>query len=397
MHGKRKSAQGWSAAGLALACVLMLGCAADAQQAPSSPQPKPIEGVLKTTPVVRDLEHPWAMVFLPDGRMLVTERPGRMRIVEPSGKMSEPLAGLPKIHARGQGGLLDVILDPKFSENRILYFSFAEPGEGDTNGTAVAKARLGEGRLENVQVIFRQQPKVKSNGHYGSRLVFGRDGTLFITLGERMLEEHRGHAQDLDYGFGKVMRINLDGSAPKDNPFAGRKDAQPEIWSYGHRNIQAAALDPRTGKLWEIEHGPMGGDELNQPQPGKNYGWPVITYGREYSGAAINRGLRAKEGMEQPTYFWDPVIAPSGMIFYTGDKFPEWKNNILVGSLQPGGLVRLVLENDKVTLEERYLRDAGRVREVEQGPDGTLYLLIDEPDGALLRVERASTQTKRSN
>jgi glucose/arabinose dehydrogenase len=210
-----------------------------------------------------------------------------------------------------------------------------------------------------------------------------------------MLDQHRVHAQDLDYGFGKVMRINSDGSVPKDNPFVGRKGAQPEIWSYGHRNIQAAAMDPRTGKLWEIEHGPLGGDELNQPQPGKNYGWPVITYGREYSGRKINNGLTAKEGMEQPIYYWDPVIAPSGMIFYTGDKFPEWKNNIFVGSLQPGALVRLVLENDRVTKEERYLREAGRVREVEQGPDGLLYLLTDEPDGQLLRVERAGSAAKQ--
>jgi glucose/arabinose dehydrogenase len=366
-----------------------------AQHAPSSPQPKPVEGVLKATPIVRDLEHPWAMTFLPDGRMLVTERPGRMRIIEPNGKMSEPLAGVPRVHARGQGGLLDVIVDPKFGENRTIYFSYAEPGEGGTNGTAVAKAQLGEGRLENVQVIFRQTPKVQSNGHFGSRLVFARDGTLFIFLGERMLDQHRVHAQDLDYGFGKVMRINSDGSVPKDNPFVGRKGAQPEIWSYGHRNIQAAAMDPRTGKLWEIEHGPLGGDELNQPQPGKNYGWPVITYGREYSGRKINNGLTAKEGMEQPIYYWDPVIAPSGMIFYTGDKFPEWKNNIFVGSLQPGALVRLVLENDRVTKEERYLREAGRVREVEQGPDGLLYLLTDEPDGQLLRVERAGSAAKQ--
>lgn len=378
---------------LALACTLFLGCAADAQ-APKSPHPKPVEGVVKATPVVRALEHPWAIAFLPDGRMLVTERPGRMRIVETGGKMSEPLGGVPQVHARGQGGLHDVIVDPQFAENRTIYFCYAEPGEGGTAGTAVAKASLGEGRLEKVQVIFQQKPKVRGNGHFGCRLVFARDGKLFIGLGERMAEEHRVHAQHLDFGMGKVMRINSDGSVPKDNPFAGRKDAQPEIWSYGHRNIQAAALDPRTGKFWEIEHGPMGGDELNQPQPGKNYGWPVITYGREYSGAHI--GPPAKEGMEQPVYYWDPVIAASGMIFYTGDKFPDWKNNILVGSLQPGGFVRLVLENDKVTFEERYLREAGRVREVEQGPDGFIYLLIDEPDGALLRVEPASTQTKRS-
>lgn len=375
----------------AVVAVVLFAPATNAQQqAPKSPTPRSTPGVLRATPVAKGLEHPWGMAFLPDGRILVTERPGRMRIIEKDGKLGEPLRGVPQVYARGQGGLLDVVLDPKFPENRTLYFSYAEPGKNNTNGTAVARALLGNGQLEQVKVIFRQQPKVRSNGHFGSRLVFDRNGNMFIALGDRMNTEHRGHAQDLDWGFGKVMRIRPDGSVPKDNPFAGRKDAQPEVWSYGHRNIQAAALHPETGELWTIEHGPYGGDELNNPKPGKNYGWPVIGYGREYSGALINGGKTHQEGMEQPVYFWDPVIAPSGMLFYTGSAFPEWKNNIFVGSLQPGALVRLELRDGRVVKEERYLGEMDeRIREVEQGPDGLLYLLTDDPDGRVLKVERA--------
>jgi len=375
--------------------VVLLLLPLHAQQAPRSKTPESTPGVLRATEVAKGLDHPWGMAFLPDGRMLVTERRGRLRIVEKDGRLSEPLAGVPKVFARGQGGLLDVVLDPKFSENRYIYLSYSEPADDNTAGTAVARARLGAASLEDVQVIFRQRPKVRGDGHFGSRIVFTRDGLMFIGLGERMAKGNREQAQDLSSGLGKVMRVRLDGSVPPGNPFAGKKDAQPEIWSYGHRNIQSAALHPETGELWVIEHGPLGGDELNLAQAGKNYGWPVITYGREYSGARINNGKTAQEGMEQPVFYWDPVIAPSGMIFYTGKAFPEWKNNIFVGSLEPGGLVRLELRNGSVAVEERYLGELGeRVREVEQGPDGLIYLLTDSPDGRLLRVERVQRTQK---
>jgi aldose sugar dehydrogenase len=333
--------------------------------------------------VARGLEHPWALEFLPDGRMLVTERPGRLRIVEPNGRISAPLAGVPPVETGGQGGLLDVALDPSFSENRLVYLSYAEPGEGGA-GTAVARGRLGEGRLEDVRVIYRQQPKVGGGNHFGSRLTFARDGKLFVTQGERF--SYREKAQDLATLLGKVVRINADGSVPKDNPFAGRSGARPEIWSYGHRNVQAAAIHPETGQLWTVEHGARGGDELNHPEAGKNYGWPVITYGVDYSGDKIGEGT-AKAGMEQPVYYWDPVIAPSGMLFYTGDALPGWKGSVLVGSLK-GALVRLELVSGKVVREERY-RDGDlgeRIRDVQQGPDGLVYVVTDEGDGKVLRV-----------
>ena len=316
--------------------------------------------------------------------MLVTERPGRLRLVDRSGRISEPLAGVPEVEVGGQGGLLDVALDPKFAENRLVYLSYAELREGGA-GTAVARGRLDEGRLEAVRVIYRQQPKVAGGNHFGSRLVFARDGKLFVTQGERA--DYREQAQDLSSHLGKIVRINADGSVPDDNPFAGKAGARPEIWSYGHRNIQAAAIHPETGQLWTVEHGARGGDELNHPEAGKNYGWPVITYGVDYSGLKIGEGT-AKEGMEQPVYFWDPVIAPSGMLFYTGDAFPAWKGSVLVGSLQPGALVRLELENGKVAREERY-EEGGlgtRIRDVRQGPDGLVYVLTDEGNGRVLRV-----------
>ena len=348
-----------------------------------SPQPKPVRGLATAETVATGLEHPWALAFLPDGRILVTERAGRLRIVAPSGRVSEPLDGVPPVQAAGQGGLLDVAVDPDFTENRLVYLSYAEPGEGGA-GTAVARGRLGEGRLENVQVIYRQQPKVEGNGHFGSRLVFGKDGTLFSTQGDR--QAYREQAQDLGSGLGKLVRINPDGSIPKDNPFVGRSGARPEIYSYGHRSMQAAALHPETGQLWTVEHGARGGDELNHPEAGKNYGWPVITYGRDYSGASIGEGT-AKAGMEQPVYYWDPVIAPSGAVWYTGDRYPGWKGSLFVGSMQPGALVRLTLENGRVTTEERHLAELGdRIRDVQQGPDGYLYVVTDEGDGRLLRV-----------
>jgi len=357
-----------------------------AQEAPRSPTPKPVKLVAKVTDVAVGLEHPWGVEFLPDGRFLVTERPGRLRVVNRDGRLSAPLTGVPEVYARGQGGLLDVALSPGFAQDRLVYLSFAERGSGGA-GTAVARGHLGERGLEDTQVIWRQQPKVDgSYNHWGSRLVFRPDGTLFVTLGDRFVHSER--AQDLSTTIGKIVRINPDGSVPRDNPFVGRAGALPEIWSYGHRNVQAAALDAR-GELWTVEHGARGGDELNNPQPGKNYGWPVITYGVDYSGARIGFGT-AQPGMEQPVYYWDPVIAPSGATFYSGTAFPDWRGDLLVGSLRPGALVRLRIVNGRVTVEERYLDELGeRIRDVREGPDGAIYLLTDSSRGRLIRVEPA--------
>ena len=370
----------------ALLVFFSLGCgdAAGAQgDAPRSPTPASIETVVRAETVASGLEHPWALAFMPDGRMLVTEKPGRLRIVSPDGTLSAPLLGVPAVYAVGQGGLLDVALDPAFAVNRLVYISYAEAGSGGA-GTAVARGTLGATGLENVTVIYRQRPKVQGGGHYGSRLVFAADGKLFVTQGDRM--NYRDRAQDLAQGMGKIMRINPDGTVPQDNPLVSRAGAQPEIWSYGHRNAQAAALDPATGALWTVEHGARGGDELNQPKAGRNYGWPVITYGRDYSGFKIGEGT-AKAGMEQPVYYWDPVIAPSGMIFYTGDRYPGWQGSILVGSLTPGALVRLELQGVRVVRETRFLGELQeRIRDVAQGPDGYVYLLTDSRDGRVLRV-----------
>jgi aldose sugar dehydrogenase len=372
----------WDTLAMALA---LLVAPAWAQEAPRSPTPAPAKLAIKVTDVVRGLEHPWGLAVLPDGRMLVTERPGRLRIASPDGTMSEPLTGLPPVYARGQGGLLDVALSPGFAQDRLVYLSFSEPGEGGA-GTAVVRGRLGERGLEGTQVIWRQQPKVQGPNHWGSRLAFRPDGTLFVTLGDRF--SYRERAQDLSVTLGKVVRINADGSIPSDNPFVGRADARPEIWSYGHRNVQAATVDAR-GQLWTIEHGARGGDELNNPQPGKNYGWPVITYGVDYSGARIGIGT-AKAGMEQPVYYWDPVIAPSGATFYTGSAFPDWRGDLLIGSLSPGLLVRLRLQDGRVVQEERYLGDLReRIRDVVPSPDGALYLLTDSSRGRILRVDPA--------
>ena len=360
--------------------------ARNAQAAQKSPTPKSTAAPGKVTTFARGLEHPWGMAFLPDGRLLVTERPGRLRIVAKDGTLSGPVAGVPRVLAQGQGGLLDVVLDPKFAQNRTIYLSYAEPGTGGLAGTAVARARFTDAGLTDVKVIYRQEPKVSGSGHFGSRIVFRRDGTMFITQGERM--RYSEQSQDLGSGLGKVVRIHSDGTIPKDNPFVGRSGARPEIWSYGHRNVQSAALHPETDALWTIEHGARGGDELNRPEAGKNYGWPVISYGVEYSGRPIGAGITAKEGMEQPVYYWDPVIAPSGMLFYTGNAYPGWKGSIFVGSLQPGALVRLTMQNGRITREERYLGDLDeRIRDVEQGPDGLLYVVTDSPNGTVLRLE----------
>lgn len=348
-----------------------------------SPQPANTRDVVTAETVVQGLENPWGLAFLPDGRMLVTERPGRLRIASMDGTLSAPIAGVPAVYARGQGGLLDVEIDPDFASNGLVYLTYAEPGAGGA-GTAAARGKLVGERLEDLRVIYRQRPKTEGGGHYGSRLVFATDGKLFITQGDRML--HREKAQDLTSGLGKMVRINPDGTIPEDNPFVGRSDVLPEIWSYGHRNMQGGTRHPETGQIWTIEHGARGGDELNHPEAGRNYGWPVITYGRDYSGLRIGEGT-AKEGMEQPVYYWDPVIAPSGMTFYTGDRYEGWRGDLFIGSLTPGGLVRLTLTDGRVTQEMRYLGELReRIRDVVQGPDGYLYLLTDNAAGRLLRV-----------
>jgi aldose sugar dehydrogenase len=342
---------------------------------------------LNPVTVASGLVHPWGLAFLPDGRLLVTERPGRMRIVSAAGEVGPPLAGLPAVDARAQGGLLDVALDPRFADNRLVYWSYAEPGSQGANGTAVARGKLNGVRLDDVQVIFRQVPKVAAVAHFGSRLVFGRDGRLFITLGDRFWR--RDAAQKLDSHLGKVVRIEADGSTPADNPYLKTPQALPEIWSIGHRNMQGAALHPATGELWTHEHGPEGGDELNIDLAGRNYGWPVITYGVDYgTGAKIGEGT-AKDGMEQPLTYWVPSIAPSGMAFLTSDRYPGWKGSLFLGALRGRALVRLEINGRKVLKEERYFNDQlGRIRDVRQGPDGWLYLLTDESDGRILRVER---------
>jgi glucose/arabinose dehydrogenase len=364
--------------------VLALVIPALGQEAPHSATPKPSRLPGRLVDVARGLEHPWGLAFLPDGRLLVTERAGRLRLVGRNGDLSPSLAGVPEVRAGGQGGLLDVALSPRFAQDRLVYLSFSEPGPGGA-GVAVARGRLNERGLEETRVIWRQEPKVGTSIHWGSRLVFRPDGTLFVTSGDR---NSREHVQNLATTIGKIVRLNADGTAPRDNPLAGREGVRPEIWSYGHRNVQAAALDAR-GELWTVEHGARGGDELNNPQPGRNYGWPVISYGIEYWGGKIGEGT-AKAGMEQPVYYWDPVIAPSGATFYTGGAFPDWRGDLLVGSLTPGGLVRLRIAEGRVTDETRYSIDGDRVRDVRQGPDGLIYLLTDHPNGRIVRLEPAS-------
>jgi glucose/arabinose dehydrogenase len=337
--------------------------------------------------VARGLVHPWAVEPLPDGDLLVTERPGRMRIISAAGEVGQPIAGLPPVDARGQGGLLDVALSPDFLSDQTVFWSYAEPREGG-NGTAVARGVLSADRrqVEQVHVIFRAVPTYDGTMHFGSRLAFGPDGTLYITTGERSDKPMRKYAQQLDNDLGKVIRINPDGSVPDDNPFVGQAGARPEIWTLGHRNIQAAAFDT-LGQLWIVEHGTQGGDELNLIQKGKNYGWPIVAYGEEYSGAPIPGAVTDRPGYEQPVYYWDPVIAPSGAQWYTGNAFPGWRGSLFIGSLKEKMLVRLVLENNRVTGEEHLLKNRGqRVRDVRQGPDGALYLVTDEQHGELWRV-----------
>jgi len=368
-----------------LASVLALTAPILAQA--DTPVAKTAQGPVRLVTVAEGLEHPWGIAFLPDGRALVTERPGRLRIVAMDGKVGEPLAGVPAVHAVNQGGLLDVALDPDFGANRLVYLSFAEPREG-ASGTAVARGRLTEVGLADVEVIFRQQPTVKGGHHFGSRLVFARDGRLFVTLGDRFSERTR--AQTLDSHLGKVVRIERDGKVPADNPFANRAGALPEIWSYGHRNVQGAALHPKTGELWTHEHGPRGGDELNRTLAGRNYGWPTVSYGIEYSGGKISDSPTAP-GIEPPVHHWVPSIATSGLLFYTGDRFPKWRGSAFVGGLASKQVARLEMDGDRVVSEERLLEGVveQRVRDVEQGPDGFIYLLTDEKKGRLLRMEPA--------
>lgn len=344
---------------------------------------EPASPVLDIRKIAHGLQQPWALAFLPDGRMLVTEKPGRMRVVDADGHLSAPLAGVPKVVYKGQGGLLDVVLDPQFEKTHRIYFSYSEARDGETNGTTVAYAELAQDRIENLKVIFRQQPALNSDKHFGSRLAFAPDGNLFVTVGERYIGMQK--AQTLDNDLGKVVRITREGGIPPDNPFVGRNDARPELWSYGHRNLQGAAINPWSGKLWTHEHGPQGGDEINIPLAGRNYGWPIITYGEQYGGGKIGDGITHKEGMEQPIHYWVPSIAPSGMAFYDAKRFPQWQGNLFVGSLKFGKLVRLQLAGEQVLEEERW--DIGRrVRDVRVGPDGYLYLLTDESDGQILRV-----------
>ena len=341
-----------------------------------------------TRTVASGLEHPWGLAFLPDGAMLVTEKPGRLRLVGTDGKLSNALEGTPKVDPREQGGLLDVVLDPDFKSNQLVYLSYAEPRDGG-NGTAVARGKLvreGTPRLEALQVIWRMMPTLDSTKHFGSRLAFAKDGTLFITTGERSIDAGRHQAQKLDSAFGKVIRINADGSVPKDNPVVGKQGALPEIYSWGHRNIQSAAVHPQTGALWVVEHGARGGDEINIAEPGKDYGWPTISYGIEYKGDKIGEGITAKPGMEQPIYYWDPVIAPSGMAFYDGALFPAWRGNLFVGGLAGKHVARLVLDGNRVVGEERLLAERGRIRDVRVGPDGAVYVLTDADNGEILKL-----------
>lgn len=339
---------------------------------------------------VTGLSRPWGLAFLPDGGLLITEKqPGRLRHFK-DGSLSEPIAGVPAVDARDQGGLLGIALDPKFAENGLVYLAFSEK-DGGRNHAAVARGRLilnaGAPRLEGVQVIWRQTPSLDSTKHYGGRLVFARDGTLFITGGERSSMAGRMQAQRLDGTLGKVVRINADGSIPKDNPFVGRPGVEPEIWSIGHRNVLGAGIDPKTGELWAVEHGARGGDELNIVRAGKDYGWPTIAYGIEYMGGPVGEGITRKAGMEQPVYYWDPVIAPGAMAFYDADLVPAWKGSLFVTGLGSEHLARLTLDGDKVVGEERLLTEVGeRLRDVVVGPDGALYITTDAGKGRVLKV-----------
>lgn len=359
----------------------LLTCLACTQPAPNTSPP---ETKVKATVIASGLVNPWAVAFLPDGRFLVTEKAGTMRFVTANGEKSAPLAGVPAVDADGQGGLLDLVLAPDFATSRRLYFTYAEK-DGSTSGTALGAAKLEGDALTDVRVLWRQTPKLSGGAHFGSRIAISRDGKLFVGTGER---NQRDLSQRLDRGQGKVVRLEPDGAPAADNPFVSTPDALPELWSYGHRNIQGAAIHPDTGELWTNEHGPKGGDELNVTRAGRNYGWPLITYGREYSGAQVGDGATAREGLEQPLHYWVPSIATSGMTFVTKDVYPSWKGSVLIGGLVGKTLVRLSLDGEKVTREERLLTEVGeRLRDVREAPDGTIYVLSDETNGKLYRVD----------
>ena len=337
-------------------------------------------GTVAVQSLAEGLEHPWGMAFLPDGRLLVTERPGRLRILDRDHTLSEPVEGTPEVFDAGQGGLLDVALDPDFRDNRLVYLSFAESGPGGAS-TALGRGRLADGRLEDFEVIFRQRPKVSGDAHFGGRIAFSPEGHLFLTMGERFKFEP---AQAVANHLGTIVRLNRDGSAVESNPFVGDADARDEIWSYGHRNIEAAAIDPQSGDLWIAEMGPRGGDELNRPQAGRNYGWPVVSWGRHYSGLSIPDPPTHPE-FADAVHHWTPVISPSGMIFYTGSMFPDWKGDMFIGGLSAQALVRLVVRGGEYMDEQRI--DLGtRIRDVEQGPDGAIHVLTDEDDGDIWRL-----------
>ncbi|RIX97291.1 PQQ-dependent sugar dehydrogenase [Aureimonas flava] len=360
-----------------------------------APQPTAMPEV-STQTVAEGLPNLWALEFLPDGRMLVTAKEGRLMILPAMGQEGEPIevAGVPEVDSREQGGLLDVALGPDFASDGMIYFTFAEPRGAEGNGTSLARGKLamtdGAAALEDVAVIFQQTPSYEGNKHFGSRIVFDDEGKLFLGVGERSDDPIRDQAQDLASGLGKVFRINADGTIPEDNPFVDQDGAQDAIWSYGHRNIQSAALDA-DGRLWTIEHGPRGGDELNGPEAGKNYGWPEVTYGIEYGGSPVNQGVTSREGTEQPAYYWDPVIGPSGMALYQGEEFPEWQNAFLVGGLVTQGLVVLTMNGEgRVETESRVPLDA-RIRDVKVGPDGAVYAVTETRGGGstILRLTKA--------
>lgn len=368
-----------------LGLAALLGC----QQSLAEERQLPGElGQLQVQTVAAGLIHPWGLAFLPDGQgYLVSERPGTLRRVSPEGVLSEPLRGVPEVFAVGQGGLLDVVLSPGFAEDRLVYLSYAEAGDGSAAGTTVGRGRLSADAtaLDDFQVIFRQQPKLSSGTHFGSRLVFDRDGHLFIALGDN---NQRPTAQELDKLQGKLVRIYPDGRIPQDNPFVGQSDARDEIWSYGHRNQQGAALNPWSGRLWTHEHGPRGGDEINIPEAGRNYGWPLATHGVNYSLLPIPEARgKAVEGTEPPHHVWEQSPAISGMAFYDAERFPAWRHNLFIGALAGQALIRLQLDGDRIVHEERLLQPLrARVRDVRQGPDGYLYVLTDAPNGQLLRL-----------
>jgi glucose/arabinose dehydrogenase len=366
--------------GAAVAAAIFLSQTACGAESPRVVETK--SGAISVETIASGLNDPWSVAFLPDGRMLITQRSGRIRIVSRDGQVSAPLAGVPAVYSSGQGGMLDIALAPDFATTRLVYFSFGEPGEGGAS-TAVGRARLADDRLEDTTVIFRSMPKTGGGAHFGSRLAFARDGTLFITTGDRFQFDP---SQDLSSHTGKVLRINRDGSVPRDNPFVGRDGVRPEIWSSGHRNVEGAAIHPETGKLWTHEMGPAGGDELNVTEAGRNYGWPLVSWGRHYSGTDIP-DPPTRPDLAQSIRHWTPVIAPSGMAFYTGDAIPAWKGNLLIGGMVARALVRLTLNGEQVTDEER-ISIGGRIRDVRQGPDGAVYAL-DESNGTLLRLTAA--------